>query len=137
MVTKTNLEEDTIEFVIYGGSQNTPAAITATTPVKGFLSVPLDCEWWKWRLVGDVAGSIVLDIWQGKYADFPPTVLDTIAGTGKPTLSSAQANESIVSSDSTRHLVRDRVLAVNVEAGPATVQRVTLTLFVKRSKVLA
>lgn len=43
-----------------------------------------------WELVADTPGSVVLDVWADTFAHFPPTVGDTIAGTGKPTLAAAQ-----------------------------------------------
>jgi|SRR3990167_1601336 len=138
MVTKTNLEEDTIEFAIYGGSQNTPAAITATTPIKGDVCVPFDCEVWKWRVVADQSGSIVVDIWMDTYAAFLAGTLadaDSITGTDTPTLSSVVSNESTALTGWTRHLIKGRTLRYNVDS-VATVQRAVITLFVKRSKTL-
>ena len=41
-------------------------------------------------LLADQTGSIVVDIWKDTYANYPPTVADTIVLTGtKPTLSTA------------------------------------------------
>lgn len=39
-----------------------------------------------------VTGSIVVDVWKDTSGNYPPTVSDTIAGTEKPTLSSAKLN---------------------------------------------
>ena len=129
------LDEDVIVFIIQGGTQNTPAAITATTPIKGYLPVPFDCEVWRWRVVADQSGSIVVDIWQDTYANFPPTVADTITGTDKPTLSLVDDNESTALTGWTRELVKGRMLAYNLDS-VATVQRATVTLYVKRKKTL-
>lgn len=50
----------------------------------------------EWRIVEasdpPVASSIVIDVWKDVTANYPPTVADTIAGTEKPTLSSAKVN---------------------------------------------
>ena len=135
MGVQLNLEEDVIVFHIQGGTQNTPAAITATTPIKGYLPVPFDCEVWRWRVVADQSGSIVVDIWMDTYANFPPTVEDTITGTDKPTLSSVVSNESTALTGWTRELVKGRMLVYNVDS-VATVQRVTVILYVKRKKTL-
>lgn len=41
------------------------------------------------------SGSIVVDVWKDTYANFPPTVADTIAGTEKPTLSTQTKNQDL------------------------------------------
>ena len=139
MVQRLVVDEDVIVCLIQGGTQNTPAAITATTAIKGYLPVPFDCEVWKWRVVADQAGSIVVDIWMDTYAAFLAGTLanaDSITGTDTPTLSSVIANESTALTGWTRELVKDRMLAYNVDAGPATVTWVAVILYVKRKKTL-
>ena len=42
-----------------------------------------------WTLLADQAGSAVVDIWADTYANFAPTVGDSITAAAKPTLSSA------------------------------------------------
>jgi len=42
-----------------------------------------------------IAGSIVIDVWKDTSGNYPPTVADTIAGTEKPTLSSAKLNSDL------------------------------------------
>ena len=71
-----------------------------TTGVKGYLSLPVSGTWKKWRLLstgidvsGPISGSIVIDIWKDTYANYPPTVADTITASTKPTLSSAIKDE--------------------------------------------
>lgn len=41
-----------------------------------------------------LSGSIVLDMWKDTYANFPPTVADTIFSGNKPTLASASKNQN-------------------------------------------
>ena len=41
------------------------------------------------RLLADVAGTGVVDIWKDTYANYPPTVADTITAAAKPTLTAA------------------------------------------------
>ena len=64
-----------------------------TTGVKGFMEIPYACTITAVRLVADAVGSIVVDIWKDSYANFPPTVADTITAAAKPTLASAQKAE--------------------------------------------
>lgn len=98
-----------------------------TTGVKGFLEVPYNMVVTGWTLVGDASGSIVIDVWKDTYANFPPTVADTIAGTEKPTLASAQANQDITLSSWTTALTLGDWLAFNVDSA-TTVKQVTLSI---------
>ena len=117
--------DHTIQLIIDGGGS------AITTGVKAYVRVPFDCTVTSWDIVSDVSGSIVLDIWKDSYANFPPTVADTIAGSEKPTLSSAQKNQDTSLSTWTVDLTAGEWLAVNVDSA-ATVTRVTLSLQVNR-----
>src|SRR5690606_31919691 len=77
-------QDVTINIIIDGGG----AAIT--TGEKGHFIVDFDCTIISHTLLADQVGSIVLDIWKDTYANFPPTVADTITASAKPTLSAAQ-----------------------------------------------
>jgi hypothetical protein len=76
-----------IVYVIDGGG------VAITTGVKGDISPGYSGVITAWRVLGDQSGSIVIDIWKDTYANYPPTVADTIAGSEKPTLSSVAKNE--------------------------------------------
>lgn len=73
-----------IQFVIDGGGS------VPTTGPWGQISIPYNCTIVSWTLTGDQSGSAVIDVLRGSFAAFP--TLTTIAGTDKPTLSSAQKN---------------------------------------------
>jgi hypothetical protein len=60
-----------------------------------WICIPYNCTITGWEIYGDTTGSCVIDIWKDTYANFPPTVGDTIAGTEKPTLSSARKNRDL------------------------------------------
>jgi hypothetical protein len=64
-----------------------------TTGVKGDLTIPYACTILAWTLLADQSGSIVLDVWKDTLLNYPPVVGDSIAGTEKPTLSTATNNE--------------------------------------------
>lgn len=70
-----------------GGGSAIPAGlkIRGRAPVSGTMT--------KVTLVGSPSGSLVLDVWKDTYANFPPTVADTITASAKPTLSSAEKYE--------------------------------------------
>ena len=108
------------------------AGSAITTGVKGFITIPFDCTITGWDIVADQSGSIVIDVWKDTYANFPPTVADTIAGTEKPTLSSAQKNQDTSLSSWTTTVTAGDVIGFSVDSA-TTVTRVTLTVRTTRS----
>ena len=104
-----------------------PVSVAITTGVKLYLEVPFACTITGWTLVADASGDIVIDVWKDTYANFPPTVADTIAGTEKPTLSAAQKNQDLTLTTWTTAIAAGDVLGFNVDSA-ATVKQVTLTL---------
>ena len=115
-----------VGIVIDGGGS------VITTGVKGFVSVPFACTITGWTLLSTdaaaTAGSIVLDVWKDAYANYPPTVGDTIFGT-KPALASANKNTATGLSIS---VAAGDVLGFTVDSA-ATVTRVVLSLTVQAS----
>lgn len=114
-----------IRVVLDGGG----SAIT-TGAKKVYVSVPYNCTITSWRLLADQSGSIVLDIWKDTYANFAPTVADTITASAKPTLSSVQKNESSALTGWTTTLAAGDVIEINVDSA-TTVTKVSLDLFVR------
>lgn len=117
---------DNLQIIIDGGGS------AITTGVKADLVVPYNCTVLGWDIFGDASGSIVIDVWKDTYANFPPTVADTITGTEKPTLSSAQKNQDTALSSWTTTLSRNETLRFNVDSA-TTVTRVTLAIRIKRT----
>lgn len=117
---------DTIQFIIDGGGS------AIATGVKGDIMIPFDCTVQGWDIVADASGSIVVDVWKDTYANFPPTVADTITGSEKPTLSSAQKNQDLTLSSWTTAFSRGDWLRYNVDSA-TTVTRVTVVIRVKRT----
>lgn len=74
--------------VVIDGNGAVPA-----TGVKGYWRAPYAGTIVKVTILADVSGSAVVDVWRDTYANYPPTVLDTITASAKPTLSSAIKNE--------------------------------------------
>jgi hypothetical protein len=102
-----------------------------TTGVKGYLRVPYPCTINAVEIVADQSGSIVIDIWRDSYANFPPTVGDSIVASAKPTLSSAQKSQNTSLAGWTVTLTDGQYLAFNVDS-VSTVTRVVLTLKVQK-----
>jgi len=103
-----------------------------TTGVKGYITIPFNGTITGWDLLGDISGSIVIDVWKDTYANFPPTVADTIAGSEKPTLSSAQKNQDLSLSTWTTSVTAGDIIAFNVSSA-STVTRVNLTIRITKS----
>lgn len=116
----------TINFIIDGGGS------VITVGQKGHVVVDFDCQILNWTILTDVAGTITVDIWKDTYANFPPTVADTITGTDKPRITvSGNKNQSSALTGWTTTITAGDILAYNVEATPATVTRATVSLKVK------
>jgi hypothetical protein len=107
-----------------------------TTGVKGFLRVPFACTITGVTLLSTdataTAGSIVIDIWKDTYANYPPTVADTITASAKPTLASANKSENTTLTGWTTAIAAGDVLGFKVDS-VATITRCALTLTVQAS----
>lgn len=106
--------------------------VAITTGVKGYIPVPYSGTITAWTLIADVSGSIVIDVWKDTYANYPPTVADTIAGSEKPTLSSAQKNQDTSLTTWTTTVTAGDILGFNVDSA-STVTNVTLLLSLRVS----
>ncbi len=115
-----------LEFIIDGGG----AAIG--TGVKGDLEIPFACTITRASLLGDQSGSIVVDIWADTYANFPPTVADTITASAKPTISSATKSQDTTLTGWDTTLDAGSVLRFNVDSCTTTT-RCTVSLIVTRT----
>ena len=76
-----------ISFIIDGGGS------VPSTGSKGYLEIPFACTITGWTILGNASGSAVVDVKRSTYSGFPTT--SSIAGTEKPTLSSAQKNQDL------------------------------------------
>lgn len=101
--------------------------------LKGYIEVPANCELVSWRLISNVigtsSGSIVVDVWKNTYANFPPTVTDTISGSAtKPTLTNSQKNENTTLVGWTKTLTKGDWLGFNVDVcSGSSINQVTLS----------
>lgn len=94
---------------------------------KVYLEIPYAMTITGWTLVADQSGSIVIDVWKDTYANYPPTVGDSIAGTEKPTLSSAAKNQDLTLSTWTTSVSAGDTLVFNVDSA-STVTKATLVI---------
>lgn len=114
------------EFVIDGGGS------AITTGVKGFLYVPDAFTITGVVMGADQSGSIVVDLWVDSYANYPPTVADTITASAKPTISSTTKSKDTTLTGWTTAVAADRWIGFNVDS-ITTCQRVTVAIFGYRS----
>jgi len=101
--------------------------VAMTTGIKGDLEIPFNCLVTQVSLTADVSGSVVVDIWKDTYANFPPTVADTICASAKPTLSSSQKYQSAALTGWTKVFAAGDWLRFNVDSA-ATVKLVTISI---------
>ncbi len=116
----------TITFVIDGGGS------AITTGIKGDLEIPFNCTINRATLLADQSGSIVVDIWKDTYANYPPTVADTITASAKPTISTATKSQDATLTGWTTSITAGDTLRFNVDS-ITTVTRVTLSLKVTKT----
>lgn len=101
------------------------SAISANSKV--YLEIPFAFTITGWTIVADTSGSIVIDVWRDSYANYPPNVADSITGTEKPTLSSAQKNQDLTLSTWTTAVSAGDTLVFNVDSA-TTVTKATLVI---------
>lgn len=114
-----------LTFVIDGGGA------TITTGIKGDLEIPDDLTITRVTLLADQSGSIVVDLWVDTYANYPPTVADTIVASAKPTITTATKSQDVTLTGWTVDLSAGSILRYNVDS-VTTIQRCTVALRCKK-----
>lgn len=116
---------DAIEYVIDGGGS------AITTGVKGFLEIPYAATINRATVLCDQSGSIVVDVWKDTYANYPPTVADTITASAKPTVSAATKGQVTTLTGWTTAVSAGDIIGLNVDSA-STVTRCTISLKVTK-----
>jgi hypothetical protein len=124
--TPTGMTAGSFGITIDGGGS------TITTGVKGYIQIPYSGTITGWSIVADQTGSCVIDVWKDTYDNFPPLVADSIAGSEKPTLSSAVKNQDLSLSTWTTSVTAGDIIAFNVDSA-TTVTRVNLYINITKS----
>jgi len=115
----------TINFIIDGGGAE------ITTGIKGDIVVDFTCTILRVTMLADQAGSIVVDIWNDVYANFPPTDADSITAAAPPTIAAATKSQDTTLTDWTTTISPGDVLRFNVDS-VTDIERVTVSLRVAR-----
>lgn len=103
------------------------AGSAVTTGVKGYFMVPYACTITGWTLLGDVSGSMVMDVWKDTYANYPPTVADTITGADKPTISASTKGQNLTLTLWTTAVSAGDTFGYNVDSC-STITKATLVI---------
>ena len=114
-------------FLIDGGG-----SVLATGIARGCLEVSYNCTLTAARLFANAVGSVVIDIWKDTYANYPPTVADTITAAAKPTLSAANKSQDTTLTGWTTALTAGDILYFNVDS-VATITWLLVALRVTRT----
>lgn len=101
--------------------------VAITTGIKGYRSFPVVGTITAVRMLADQSGSIVVDIWKDTYANYPPTVADTITAAAKPTITTALKSEDTTLTGWTTAVAAGDVFGFNVDSA-TTITRLTLEL---------
>ena len=110
-----------VNFIIDG------SGATITTGFKGHVQIPFDCQIIECTLLADRTGSIVVDIWKDTYANFPPTVADTITASATPTITTSDKSTNSTLTGWTTTINSGDVLAFNVDS-VTTIRLLTVIL---------
>ena len=103
-----------------------------STGIVARLSVPKPLTITQVTLLADVSGSIVFDIWKDSFANYPPTVADTITASAKPTLSGAIKSQDGTLTGWTTSLNSGDTIFINLDS-IATITYCTMMLKVKQA----
>lgn len=120
------LTTGTVGFVIDGGGS------AIGTGIQGDLSIDYDATINQVTLLADQTGSIVVDIWKDTYANFPPTVADTITASAKPTITTSDKSQDNTLTGWTTSIISGDILRFNVDS-VTDIQRLTIIMDITKT----
>jgi len=101
-----------------------------TTGIKHRIKVPFSGTIIAWEVGADQSGSITFDVWKDSYANYPPTVADTITASDKPKTTSAIKGQGSCSGWTVAITAGDWIF-VNVDSC-TTIKQATLVLTLRK-----
>ncbi len=110
-----------IILIIDGGG------VAITTGIKADLEIPFACTIQRVTMLADQVGSVVVDIWKDVYANYPPTVADSITAADLPTITAAVDSQDAALTGWNTIIAAGDVLRFNVNS-VSTITRLTLSL---------
>ena len=101
-----------------------------TTGTKGYVEVPYAGTITGWKIISDVSGSAVFDVWKSNAAI--PTNANTITASAKPTLTASQRAASTTLTGWTTGVAVNDVFGFEVESA-STITKATLILVIRQT----
>lgn len=98
-----------------------------TTGIKADVTIPFACTITGVTVLANTGGSLVIDIWKDTYANYPPTVADTITASAKPTLSTAMKYSDTTLTGWTVAVAAGDTLRFNIDS-VSTISRALISL---------
>jgi hypothetical protein len=108
------------------------STVLTTGAKKIYVQIPYDGTITAATLLADQSGSVVVDIWKDTYANFPPTVADTITAAAKPTLSGAIKSTDSTLTGWTTSITAGDILEFNIDS-VATIQKLIVILDIDKT----
>jgi hypothetical protein len=102
-----------------------------TTGVKCDIPFDYNATILQVTLLADQAGDFVVDLWKNTYANYPPTVANTITASAKPTLSAVTKSKDATLTGWSTSISSGDTIRVKIDTS-TTVTRVTMTIKVKK-----
>lgn len=127
----TSAEAIAVKKGAAGATLDGGGSVLSTGTYKVYIPVQYTGTITAVRLLADQSGSVVIDIWKDTYANFPPTVADTITAAAKPTISAAQKYEDTTLSGWTTAVTAGDILEFNVDS-VATITKLTIALDIQK-----
>lgn len=103
-----------------------------TTGQKGYIEIPFACTITAARAFADQAGSIVVDVWNDTYANYPPTDADSITASAPITISATTKSQDTTLTGWDTAIEAGDVLGFNVDS-VSTITRLTIVLTVTKT----
>jgi hypothetical protein len=122
----------TLDGAVIFSVGSTDASASPATGARDYVYIPFACTITGWTILAEQSGSAVVDVWKAAYASALPTNADSIAGSEKPTLSSAVKNQDTSLSTWTTSVSAGDVLGFEVESA-STLKKLTVVLHLSRT----
>ncbi len=101
------------------------------TGVKGYIEIPYDMTIESVRLYASQSGSIVIDLWEDTYDNFPPTDADSFTSSTPPTITSSTKGYVTDFTGWSLFLAKGNIIGINVDSC-TDIKQVTLAIAGKR-----
>ncbi len=100
-----------------------------STGIKLDLEIPFACTITQVTMLADQSGSMVVDIWNDTYANYPPTNADSITAAAVPTINATTKSQDSTLTGWTVAITAGDILRFNIDSC-STITRCTLALTV-------